>query len=299
MLVPALLLALIAIPFGIYWSELPDPMAVHWGLSGEPNGSMPPALAALLLAGIYLAVVVSVRRVVSRAPGDGPSFVAGSFAIGAILACVSWVSVLANRNVESWTAASEVGWFPFLVGLIAIAAVVGSLGWLLAGGSAASRRPSGEDRPTLDLTEPESVVWSGRGIGRVTTAIAVGVIVVALAIWGWPGLVLLVVGLIALLFAVVRVTVSQRGVVVSLGWWGFPAWRVPMEGISHAEVEKVNPMAYGGWGYRVRPGARAVVVRGGDSLRLVRQDATDLVYTVDDAATGAGLLNAILGARKD
>ena len=43
--------------------------------------------------------------------------------------------------------------------------------------------------------------------------------------------------------------------------------------------------------------AAALALRDG-VVRLVRDDATDLVYTVDDAATGAGLVNAILGARR-
>ena len=152
--------------------------------------------------------------------------------------------------------------------------------------------------PTLDLAEPAGAVWSGRGTGKVTTVIALGVIAVGLVVWGWSAVVLVLIGLVVLMFAVVRVTVSERGVVVSLGWWGYPAWRVPIDSISRAEVETVNPIAYGGWGYRLRPGVRAVVVRSGESIRLVRDDASDLVYTVDDAATGAGLVNAILGARR-
>ena len=68
-----------------------------------------------------------------------------------------------------------------------------------------------------------------------------------------------------------------------------------MDVIERAEVEQVNPMAYGGWGYRLRPGVRAIVTRGGESLRLVRAEKADLVLTVDDAATGAGVINSMLG----
>ena len=53
-------------------------------------------------------------------------------------------------------------------------------------------------------------------------------------------------------------------------------------------------MSYGGWGYRVRPGVRAIVIRGGEGLRIGRTNKADLVVTVDDAATGAGLVNALL-----
>ena len=119
-------------------------------------------------------------------------------------------------------------------------------------------------------------------------------IVVGVATWGWSTLVLILLGLLVLMFAEVRATVSRRGVVVSLGWLGVPSWTVPMSDISQAEIETVNPMAYGGWGYRLRPGVRALVTRGGGALRLVREGRADLVLTVDDAHTGAALINSML-----
>ena len=124
---------------------------------------------------------------------------------------------------------------------------------------------------------------------------AVVLILIGLITWGWSTLVMCLLGAVVLVFAEVRVTVAQRGVVVSLGWLGVPSWTVPMEAMERAEVEQVNPMAYGGWGYRLRPGVRAVVTRGGEALRLVRTGKADLVLTVDDAATGAGVINSILG----
>ena len=295
-LAPAVLLALIVLPFVLYWSALPSPMAIHWGLGGEPNGSAPPIVALVLLAGLNVAMTVAVRRVLSRTPAEAPSFIAGLFAVGALLGGVSWLSVLANRDVASWPDAGEVGWLQ-LVGLVAVAILLGGLGWVLAGGRGSERIVSASPAPTLDVAEPFSTVWSGRGIGRVTIGIAVAVLIAALVTWGWSAVVLGVIGVVVLMFSIVRVTVSSRGVVVSLGWWGFPVWTVPMDSIRRAEVETVSPMAYGGWGYRLRPGVRAVVVRAGESLRLVRDDATDLVYTVDDAATGAGLINSIIGER--
>ena len=40
--IPALLLAAIVAPFVLFWGDLPNPMAVHWNLTGTPDGSMPP-----------------------------------------------------------------------------------------------------------------------------------------------------------------------------------------------------------------------------------------------------------------
>ncbi len=294
-LVPAVLLALIMLPFLLYWSDLPNPMATHWGPSGTPDGSMPPALLLAGVAGIFVLVVFAVRRVLRQTPGEGPSFVAGVYAIGSLLALVTWMSVLANDGAASWEAADDVGLL-VVGGAIVVALGAGAVGWVAAGGrSVQTTKPHGV-APVLDVAEPGNAVWSGRGVGRVTMLIGVAVIIIGLAIWGWPAVALVLVGLIALGFSEVRATVSHRGVVISLGWWGFPSWTVPLASIERAEVEDVRPMAYGGYGYRARPGVRGVVVRGGESLRLVLRNKADLVLTVDDAETGAGLLNAMLGA---
>ena len=149
-----------------------------------------------------------------------------------------------------------------------------------------------------DIADPGRAVWSGRGYGKVTTILGVGAVIAGLAVWRVAGWVMVLVGIVVLIFSVVRVTISGGGVVVSLGWWGYPMWKVPIDSVERAELETVVPMAYGGWGYRVRPGVRAVVARGGEAIRLVRADGPDLVYTVDDAETGAGLVNAIVGARR-
>ena len=36
---PALLLAAMVLPLILYWGDLPNPMATHWDLGGDPNGS--------------------------------------------------------------------------------------------------------------------------------------------------------------------------------------------------------------------------------------------------------------------
>jgi len=296
--VPAVLLVLIVLPFLLLWSSLPDPMAIHWGVGGNPNGYAPPVLLLLGLAAAYGAISLSVNRVVAATPGEMPSFVAGLFGVGGLLVAVSWMSVLANRDAGSWQGADPVGWFEIL-GVLALALVAGAIGWVSAGGSAARTDRVPGETPMIDVADPASAVWSGRGLGKVTTAIGVGVVLIGLFTWGAVGLGLVLIGIVALMFALVRVTVAQSGVVVSMGWWGFPRWKVSLDSVSSAEVEMVRPMAYGGWGYRARPGVRAIVVRSGAGLRLVRSDGADLVYTVDDAETAAGLVNAIVGARRE
>jgi hypothetical protein len=293
--IPLLIYGAIVLPFILYWGDLPNPMASHWGLGGDADGAMPPLVLLLLLIGIMAAVHLAVSRVIAQAPAEAASFIAGLYAIGVVIAGVGWLSVLANRDQTEWRAADSVGVLQILI-LLAVAGVAGFAGWWLVGGRSTSRPNA--DRPILDVADPSHAVWASRGTGKLFYAIGAVVMVVGLATWGWSTIVLIVIGLLLMTFAEVRTTVSQRGVVVSMGWLGFPSWTVPLSAISAAEVETISPMSYGGWGYRTRPGVRALIARGGEAIRLIRIDKPDLVITVDDATTGAGLVNSMLGATR-
>jgi hypothetical protein len=295
--IPALLLGLMILPLVLYWGDLPNPLATHWGFNGEPNGSMPPIALLLVVTVLYVAIYWSVTRVLARTPYEAPSFIAGLFFLGALLAGVVWMAVLANRNQASWESADRVGLIQILI-VVGVAGAIGLAGWRLAGGKSSERAPAPEATPVLDVAQPDAAIWSSRGNGWVLQVAGLAILAAALVFWNGASFVLFLVGLLILAFAEVRATVSHRGVVISLGWLGMPSWTVPMAAISRAEVETVDAMAYGGWGYRLGPGVRALVTRGGEALRLVRPDKPDLVLTVDEAATGAGLINSILGVTK-
>ncbi len=39
----------------LYWDRSPDPLAVHWGISGEPDGSLPLwGYAVVMIGGLLL-----------------------------------------------------------------------------------------------------------------------------------------------------------------------------------------------------------------------------------------------------
>ena len=70
-----------------------------------------------------------------------------------------------------------------------------------------------------------------------------------------------------------------------------------IEEVEEAVVVQVNPLReFGGWGIRTGVGGRiGVVMRGGEALEVVRTGGRRVVVTVDDAATGAALLNTLAG----
>ena len=292
---PAALLASVVVPMALAWNEFPDSIASHWDLGGTPNGHMPPTVFLLLIGGILIAMWGAVWFSARRMPFEARSFITGLVAVGALLAAISWLTVDVNRGVADWTEAGEITGI-HLVLVFAIAAVAGLAGWFIAG-SAVGARPEASDGPMIELAPGTTPVWASRGRGPLLVIIGVALVVIAIVIWTVASVVLALVAIPVFMFAEVRATIANKGVVVSMGWLGIPSWTVPLTTIEGADVEDVRPMAYGGWGYRVRPGARAVVVRSGPGLRIRRVDRPDLVITVDDPENGAGLINALIARR--
>jgi hypothetical protein len=77
---------------------------------------------------------------------------------------------------------------------------------------------------------------------------------------------------------------------------GIPRFHVPLSDIESAARVEVNPMGeFGGWGLRLSTGRRfGVVLRAGDAIEVLRRSGKRFVVTVDDAATGAALLEALV-----
>ncbi|MBL6925978.1 MAG: hypothetical protein ISR43_01965 [Acidimicrobiia bacterium] len=148
------------------------------------------------------------------------------------------------------------------------------------------------------MAESGAGEWTGRASSWGLLLVVVGVAASALFMPGlalWARLLEALIGLIVLSFWSVVVRVDEHGLRVGVGPVGWPRWKVPIEEVAGAEVIDVRPMRYGGWGYRARPGVRAVVIRAGSSIKVTRHRGPDLVVTVDDAEVGASLLNRYAG----
>ena len=91
-----------------------------------------------------------------------------------------------------------------------------------------------------------------------------------------------------------RVVIDRRGLTVT-GALGFPRFHIPLENVVAATVIDVNAMReFGGWGIRVgRSGDWGVIVRSGEAIEVERKRGAPFLVTVDDAATGAGLLTSL------
>jgi len=154
-----------------------------------------------------------------------------------------------------------------------------------AGGPAAGERAAWTSRARLAWWLPLVLIAIG----------AVLVVSARSAIGALPAALLL---LVYLAFGWIRVSVDARGLRIRYGLLPWPVTSVPLGDIRRVERIDLRPLQWGGWGYR---GSRkafrraAVVLRGGDAIKLQLTDGSEFAVTVDDAATGAALLAGLLG----
>jgi hypothetical protein len=288
----------------LVWSRLPDPVAVHWGLDGRPDGSAPLVVDAVLLA--VMTAVVTLLPLIGAARADrgtARSLVALSHGLAGIFVLLRLRTLQLNLDAVDWTAAGDLTVLD-LGGMLLLAAPLALIGWWLGGRHPDLPRPIRAVAPQA-LPADGRLVWVGHQAWSVARVLGPGVVAaggLVTAVRVAPetlvlGGTLVLVGLLLWWFTSITVAAGPAGLTVRFGPFGWPLIRVPLATITAVEVEDVEPLTYGGWGYRIVPGVRAVVIRRGVGLRVGRTGRPDLVVTVDDAGTAGGVLLAHLEAQ--
>lgn len=300
---------------------IPDPAAVHWELAGRPDGFA----ARWTVPFVTVVPAIVVTLLVAGAPyvADAkPAMVRGGAMRYRLMAALAWAETgfvatlaaatfLVQLGTDDARDATLPGWW-FLVAL-GIAVVLALVAYQLTTEPPRPRRDP-EAPGALPLAPTEQAVWihtvrmSRAGVAVLGVLVAVlAAVVIGLAatqlsmaggLTGGTVLALAILVLVVVLIAsnaVFRVRVDADGLDVrsSIGW---PRIRIPGDEIASAMVVHVNPMGeYGGWGWRYGAGGSGwgVVLRAGEAIRIIRRDGRPFTVTVDDAATGASLLNAL------
>ena len=297
---------LIAMPY------VPATIAVHWNAAGEPDRFAPAWTQPLatVLFGAGIPVLIAVTSVPGLRRGDRGvtyRFMAAVAAGTAALVTVAftWTFVM-QAGAPSGAEAGPV--WPAVLASIAAAAVVGTVAWFLQPAEEWAR-PAVPAASPLSIAPGERVVWlrtasmtRGAAIGIAGAVLAV----VLAAFVGWltgapVGLVWLlgVVGVLLLVLAATTVAfhvrVDDSGLSVD-SVLGLPRFRLRLADIASAAAVDVNPMGeFGGWGLRLSVDRRfGVVLRQGEAIEVTRANGRRFVVTVDDAATGAALLQALI-----
>ncbi|GHD03730.1 hypothetical protein GCM10010313_19100 [Streptomyces violarus] len=219
--------------------------------------------------------------------------------MGSLFVSVQWV----NQGVHESTSTVRFPWWHLVIALLVALACAGA-GRLVARAFPSPEPSASPERNAhLGLADGELAAWAratgSRPLGA--TGLVLTAAVVALLPFTGPLAVsaLLVGGVLCLGFARVYVTVGRQGLTVTPGRLPWPRIRVPLEamtGASHREIDAFGD--FGGWGYRIRPGASGVILRSGATLFVRRAGGRDFAVTVDDAATAAALLNTLIARRK-
>lgn len=292
--------------------NVPDPVAVHWTASGGPDGFAAPGLVPALSSAFGVGVTALLAMFVllgSREGEWGPTMrFLGAIApalVGGLLVAVTWSFTAQAGRASAADAGSVV---PAMIGAGVVAVILGVGAWygqprvVLSGGTAAASAQVA----ITPLAPGERVMWvRTTALGRATITALVGGALVLFAAAGytaatggaiWPILltVALVVTVAILATAIFRVRVDDKGLQVT-SLLGFPRFRVPLSAVTAVRIVSVNPVAdFGGWGVRKGlDGRTGVVLRRGEALEVSRTGASTFVVTVDDAATAAGVLEAL------
>lgn len=313
-LVVPVALTVVAVALQLAWlGQLPDPVAIHWEASGVPNGFAPtwtlPVMTVatgLLLPGIMAAVTIPALRRGSQ--GSTFRFLA-AFATGmATLAAVTstW-SAAVQRGLDD--AASAPSITPGMLAGVAAALVAGVLGWF-----AQPRQhhvvPGAVQATAMPVAPGERVMWTRTAsAARWLTALllAVAVVTAALAVVFWftaPEAVPALAGTALVMLVALASTTSftvladHDGLTVTAAL-GVPRFRVPLDDIASVGTgDTVGLGEFGGYGIRSAGHGTGVILRNGEALRVTRTSGRQFVVTVDDAATGASVLEGLVAQRR-
>jgi hypothetical protein len=294
---PALALLAVVLPTVLLAGRLPDPLASHWTLSGEPDGTAGLApltagvVAVLLTAWALLLRQARLRRALRL------TIAPWVWATAAFAAALQLMTLLANLDASSWREVELTPWA--VLPTLAVAAAAGFAAHVLERSRPVAPASTPRERATVGLQPGEQAVWSARVQGRwalvAAATIAAGLVLAGLLSGQWWLTILgPLMGILTASVSEIVATADRRGLTIAYGPLGWPRQTVPLADIEAVEPVDIDPWRVGGWGYRKVPrraGATAIVIRAGEGIRVRRRDGRELLVTVPESATAAGLLN--------
>jgi hypothetical protein len=295
------------------------------GVSGGPDRGWVLTLVCVVLPAALLATIVAVPAAWSRVPASAGETGTIIAALGAGLVWRGWDlarkrttsgkavgSITTGLLVMAFSAAAMIreavanhGGAGGLVGVLAGPVLLAaSADYMLRRYGGLGVADDGSPRSSLGLRAGERAVWTGRAHSRwpfstwILAAI-MGPVVLPDALHGNLSSLLgysVIIVVCLLGFTSVRVTVAARGVTVGYGVLGLRLTRIPLRRIASAEAVEQEKFgfAFPYMASLLAYGNVSVVLRSGPALRLTRRDGRTFLVTVDDAATGAALLNDLI-----
>ena len=302
LVVPAVLL-LGATAVALAWRDrVPDPVASHWGPDGIDGTSSFAGLLALLpgLGVPFAALAWAIAFFAGRAALTRRFAAALAVWVAGFTGGLTLVMLAAQLDVAEAADARDIGGGLALAfaGPLLLAALAA---WVSPGDAAQpATAPVPASAARLALPDGEVATWVRRiewvhpGVVVAICAAFATVMGVTTRTWWFAAVLFAFLATLVGGLSSWTVTVDARGL-VARARLPRPRVVVPLAEVESAAVVQVNPLReFGGWGLRMGVDGRVgVVLRGGEALEVARTGGRRVVVTVDDAATGAALLNTL------
>ncbi|MFE4949133.1 hypothetical protein ACFQ9V_03410 [Leifsonia sp. NPDC056665] len=159
----------------------------------------------------------------------------------------------------------------------------------------------------LELTPSESVAWSHSQSVPLFVCTSVVCLLAAGGFGFVPmmlagvdasnvgaAIVMSVLALTSYAFARIRVTVDRRGLHARSATLGITLVSVALADVAAAETIILEPLRWGGWGYRAGLHGRALVLRSGPAIVVTLRNGTDVAVTTASAEQAVSVLRALL-----
>ncbi|MGV8969092.1 MAG: DUF1648 domain-containing protein [Microbacteriaceae bacterium] len=303
--------ALIGVVVALSWlDELPDPVAIHWGADGSPDGFGPVATLLVLLPiiavifGSVLSVSLSRMLAVPRRSWTPKALVATSVWLSIFLTTTGVGSLSIQRGLDSATQTGPVTTV-ILTGL-SVSIVPAIAAFILTPWPHVAEMRD-ERAPTLTISDNERVFWTQ----SIAPSLALKLTLIAVLGLTASALVLvLLVGTPANLFLLTVPAAVVLAVAATMFWsvrvdsaglhlrssTGIPRLHYPLADMTEAHVVQVSAFGeFGGWGIRLGgQGRLGIIIRQGKAIEVSLKNGRNVVVTVDDADTGVAVINGLL-----
>ena len=153
--------------------------------------------------------------------------------------------------------------------------------------------------PSRTLLPGEKVAYfGGQGgspaiLGSVAALVLGSTILVAFVDWWAVAITILTGAIVFPLIAYLRVRIDETSVTWAFGF-GIPRGTIALSEIESAEVININPMEFGGWGYRITGNTTGLIVRGGPGIRLNRASGRAVVISLAEPDEAVETLRQLL-----
>ncbi|HET7387131.1 MAG TPA: hypothetical protein VFJ19_10770 [Nocardioidaceae bacterium] len=282
-----------------YAAVTPDPMATHWGFHGVDGTTAAwPYFVAILCASGALGLAAVAVSWLAHSTHAG-RMLTSMLAFGAWIATVPYLeSLLLARHIRD---AHDVPmpWYAVLGGVGIPLVVAATAYWLH--GDTAPPLPRGPVPPAMPLADSERVTWIGHAHSRPFQVLSPLLMAAAAVLVPFQAHVSIPLGIVGVALAwtsVIAVRVDQRGLHTLWGPFGWPRTRVGLGNIADAHSERIEPLQWGGWGYRISSRGTAAVLRRGPGLVVERVHGPRYAVTVDGADEGARVLIGLLARER-